>query len=254
MTFGKTYWAGLLAGITAGIIVIGIIFWMISSSVSSILEEEVLVIEENTVLHMKLDGAIGDYTYTNFNPSAMQMVTQFGLVDILDGIKIAKEDDKIKGIFLNCDNVSAGYATVKEIRDALADFQESGKFVLAYHENYDKRGYYLSSVASEVYVFPSGMFEFLGLGTERMFFKGALDKLDVEMQVIRGSNNKFKSFVEPYLYDHMSDESRMQTKKYLDALWGEMLGSISESRDIKVSKLNEIADIIWIRQSSDAVD
>jgi protease-4 len=125
---------------------------------------------------------------------------------------------------------------------------------LAYNENYSKKSYYLSSVAEEVYVFPSGMFDFLGLGTEIMFLKGALEKLDVEMQIIRGSNNKFKSAVEPLMYTKMSDANREQTQKYLDALWLEMLRSINADRDVNIDKLNEIADSAYIRKSSQAVD
>ncbi len=254
MTFGKTFWAGLLASITAGLIILGLIVLIINISVGNLMEKEKLKVEKNTVLHMELNGSIGDYSYSSFDPGTVQMNNQLGLIDIIDGIKIAQDDDKIKGIFLNCDNISAGFANIKEIRDALAEFQNSGKFIVSYHENYDKRGYYLSSVAEELYVFPSGMFEFLGLGTELMFFKGALEKLDVEMQVIRGSNNKFKSFVEPYIYDHMSEENRLQTEKYLNALWGEIVNAVSESRGLTSKKLNEIADNVSIRQSGDAVD
>ncbi len=256
MTFWKTFWASLLASVVSGIIVLFIFFAVLSvmiASFGSAFGSKQLVVEPNTVLHMEFDGEIGDRSYSEFDPQSFQILDQFGLVDILNGIEIAKNDPKIKGIFLHCDNISAGMATVKEIRDALADFQASGKFLVAYHENFTQKAYYLSSVANEFYVFPSGMLEFMGLGAEIMFLKGALEKLEVEMQIIRGSNNKFKSAVEPLIYDQMSDANRLQTSKYVNALWDEMTTSIAKSRNMKVGYLNQIADSVFIRKSGDAV-
>lgn len=257
MTFWKTFWASLLATIAAGIVVLVIFFAILSAMVSSfgeMFESQEISVEENTVLHMQLDGMIGDFTYADFDPTTFQMTKQFGLNDILDGLELAKNDEKIKGVFLDCYGVNAGMATVKEIRDALIDFKSSGKFVVAYNENYGKSGYYLATAADELYTFPSGMVEFLGLGAELMFLKGALEKLDVEMQVIRGSNNKFKSAVEPLIYDQMSEANRKQTMKYLSALWSEMTTAVSESRKKKVSYLNQIADSVWVRDGRDAVE
>lgn len=256
MTFWKTFWASLVASVVSGLIVLGLFFLFLNimlSGFEDMLKPKTLTVEENTVLHMELNAPIGDYSLAHFDQTTFQLYKQFGLMEILDGLEIAKSDENIKGIFLNCDGVSAGMANVKEIRDALADFQTSGKFVVAYHENYSAKSYYLSSVAEELYVFPSGMLQFIGLGSEKMFLKGALEKMDVEMQIIRGSNNRFKSAVEPLMYTQMSEASRIQTQKYLDALWGEMLTSISSSRKMKVSRLNEIADSIYIRKSGDAV-
>lgn len=224
------------------------------SGLNDLFKPKRLVVHENSVLHMQLEGEIGDYTYANFDAASLAINKKFGLYEILEGLKIAKEDKNIEGIFLNCDNVSAGMATVKEIREGLADFKTSGKFIISYSENYDKKSYYLSSIADSLFVFPSGMIDFLGLGAEIMFVKGALEKLDVEMQIIRGSNNKFKSAVEPLLYEQMSPESRLQTETYIHALWNTMLNGISESRGIPVTTLNEIADSVYIRKSGDAVD
>lgn len=257
MTFWKTFWASLIATIIAGILLIIIFFLILSAMIAgaeSVFEPKQLRVKENTILHMELKGAVGDYTYADFSPTSFQLEKQFGLNEILRGIEIAKDDEKIRGIFLNCSDVNAGLATVQEIRNALAEFQSSGKFVVAYHDTYGKKGYYLSSVAKELYVFPSGMIDFLGLGAELMFFKGALEKLEVDMQIIRGSNNKFKSAVEPLIYEQMSDANREQTQKYLDALWGEMTGGIAQSRNLKVGYLNKIADSVYIRKSADAVD
>ncbi len=256
MTFWKTFWASLLASVVSGIIVLIIFFTILSSMIAGfdkLFESRTLSVEENTILHMELDGLIGDYSYAGFDPNLFQMTKQFGLNEILEGIDLAAKDDRVKGIFLNCDNVSAGMATIKEIRDALIVFQENGKFVVSYHENYSKSAYYLSSAADELYVYPSGMLDFLGLGSEIVFIKGALEKLDVEMQIIRGSNNKFKSAVEPLIYEQMSEANRIQTQKYIDVLWGVMTSEIGASRNMKISRLNQIADSAFIRKSGDAV-
>jgi protease-4 len=257
MTFWKTFWASLLGSFVSGLIIVGVFFLILRVMISGfalMLEPKKLLVEENTVLHMELNDPIGDYTKASFDPTAFQMNKQFGLMEILDGIEMAKKDDHIKGIFIHCDGVAGGMATVKEIRDALADFQESGKFLISYHENYSAKAYYLSSVADELYVFPSGMITWLGLGSEIMFLKGALEKLDVEMQIIRGSNNKFKSAVEPLLYTEMSEANRLQTEKFLNSLWDEMVDGVAKSRNMKTSNLNKIADSVLVRQSGDAVE
>ncbi|MEX1001015.1 MAG: signal peptide peptidase SppA [Crocinitomicaceae bacterium] len=256
MTFWKTFWASLLASVVSGLIVIGLFFLILRITISGfeeLFERKELVVKENTILHMKLTDPIGDYSTVNFNSSTFQIDAQFGVMEILDALKIAKTDDKVKGIFLECDQVMGGMASIKEIRDGIADFQTSGKFVVAYSENYGTKGYYLSSVADEVYVFPTGMLQFLGLGVEMAFIKGTLEKLDVEMQIIRGSNNKFKSAVEPLMYTEMSEANRQQTTLYVESLWQEILTAVSASRGVEIDELNRIADTVAIRKSGDAV-
>ena len=257
MTFWKTFWASMLGSLVSGLLIIGIFFLILNTMVAGfedLFKSKKLVVEPETVLHMELNDALGDYSMASFNPGTLTMNKQFGLMEILDGLKMAKEDENIEGIFLHCDNVSGGMAITKEIRDALIDFQSSGKFVLAFHENYSTSAYYLASMANEIYVFPSGMINWLGLGAEVAFIKGALEKLEVEMQIIRGSNNKFKSAVEPLMYTEMSAANREQTQKFLDAMWEEMLDAVATSRNMKPAYLNTIADSVFIRESGDAVD
>lgn len=257
MTFWKTFWASLLASVTAGLISIGLFFIFLNAMLAGfndLFTPKKLVVEENSVLEMNLSGEIGDYTYADFNPASFSLNKKFGVYEILQGLQIAKDDEKIKGIFLHCGDINAGMATVKEIRDGIIDFKKSGKFVLAYSENYSKKAYYIASAADSLFVFPTGMVDFLGLGAEIMFVKGALEKLDVQMQIIRGSNNRFKSAVEPLMYEQMSPESKLQTQTYINALWDIMLNGISESRGISKDKLNEIADSVYVRKSGDAVD
>ena len=146
-------------------------------------------------------------------------------------------------------------ASTEEIRNSLLNFKEqSGKFIYSYSETYSQSAYYLSSVADEVFLYPTGMLDFRGLGVELMFFKGAIDKLGIDVQIIRGSNNKFKSAVEPFLYSQMSDENREQVMTYLNSLWSNMLSKIKSSRNISIEQMNEIADSIHIRNASSAVE
>ncbi len=247
MTFWKTFWASLLALVIPAIIFIFILFAVIGS-----FSPNPNLPKRETVLHLKLDYGIGDISYSYLDKTAFQPVEQIGLVDILNAIKKAKKDSKIKGIFLNINNLNTGMATIKEIRNALDDFKSSGKFIMAYAESYTNKSYYLSSVANEVYMYPTGLFGFVGLGVEIPFLKEALDKLEVEMQIIRGSNNKFKSAVEPLMYNQMSEANRLQTKKYIDALWSEILLAVKKNRGIEINELNRIADGILTRTPQDA--
>ena len=204
---------------------------------------------------MELKGNIKENSTLEVNPTALSFEKTIGLADLLYGIEQAKYDPSVEGIFLEVDNLMCGYATTSEIRRALEDFQQNGKFLYAYNkgEVITLKEYYLSSVASNNYGFPSSMMEFGGLGVELMYYKNMLDKLDVEMQVIRGENNDFKSAVEPYFRNSMSDSSRLQTETFLNGIWTEIKADISNSRSIKPAQLDEIADSTFIRRASDAV-
>jgi protease IV len=135
----------------------------------------------------------------------------------LNNIKKAKTDDNIRGIFIEVSIPQAGIATLGEIREALLDFRETGKFVIAYAGSYSQAAYYLASAADQVYLTPTGLVQLTGLRSETMFYKGALEKLGLEPQIIR--HGKFKSAVEPFMYDSMSDESREQVMSYLGSIW-----------------------------------
>ena len=254
MTFWKTFWASVLGFVASGVILMIIFFSILNFMIAGLSKPVTLQVEENTVLHLDLTKPIGDYTSAEFNPASLSFNQQVGLYDLVEGLKIAESDDKISGIFINTDGVPAGYASTKELRDALARFQESGKFIMSYSDNYTAKSYYLSSVADELYVHPAGMLEFLGIGAELMFFKNALEKLDVEVQIIRGSNNKFKSAVEPFMYDQMSEANREQTSKFIGSLWNQMLVEIGDQRGVTTDKLNEIADSVYVRNSDDAIE
>lgn len=257
ITFGKIFWPSFLAVFIMSIIGLIIFSLILGGLIGSFgkFGPKPLAIKNNTVLHMTLSGQIGEKSSSSFNPTSFQMDKKIGLSDILYGLEYAKTDSKIKGIFLEIDDLSCGYATAREIRVAINDFEKSGKFVVAYNggEVITQKEYYIASAANEVYGFPSSSMEFLGLGAELSFFKGTLDKLEVEVQVIRGSNNDFKSAVEPFFRENMSDSSRVQIERYLTSMWEDIRTDISADRKVKIEKLNTIADSAFIRRADDAV-
>ncbi|HEY0771577.1 MAG TPA: signal peptide peptidase SppA, partial [Sphingobacteriaceae bacterium] len=174
-----------------------------------------------------------------------------GLNDILASIKKAKTDDHIKGIYLDLTSLQAGQATVEEIRNALLDFKNSGKFIYSYSEVYAQNAYYLAS-AGKVYINPEGLLDFRGFSSQMIFFKGTLEKLDIEAQVIKVGT--YKSAVEPFILDKMSDANRQQVTGFLGSMYDHFLEKISASRRIPKTSLAKIADSALIRNARDAVN
>ena len=148
-------------------------------------------VKENTILHLTLKGEIAEKGKADLNATSFNVSNSIGLRDLLMGFEKAKKDSKIKGIYIELDDLNCGYATAKEIRDAINDFEKSGKFVIAYNsgELITQKEYYVTSAANLSYGFPTSTMEFLGMGAELTFFKNALDKLNVEVEIIRGKNN-----------------------------------------------------------------
>jgi len=237
----------MIAGLLLLFITIGIITAMVSVS------DEPDQISGNSVLIMKFDHQIVDRARKNplegLDFGMFQGGKTVGLNDILDCIRKAKTDDNIKGIYLNPTDIEAGMASVEEIRSALKDFKTSGKFIYAYGEYLSQKAYYLVTVADTLALNPQGSVDFRGLGGERTFYKKGLEKLGVEMQVVR--HGKFKSAVEPFLLDKMSDENRLQTETYLKSIWNEMLMDISASRKMGFDELNDIADKVATFRKAD---
>ncbi len=163
-----------------------------------------------------------------------------GLDDLLSNIKLAKEDERVKGIYLKGGSLSVAPASAKAIRDALLDFKESDKWIIAYAENYGQMNYYIASVADKIYLDQVGAIAWHGLSGTKGYFKRILDKIGIEMQVLKVGT--FKSAVEPFIRTSMSDADRKQTEVYLFGIWNNMTAAVSESRNISVEKLNEYAD------------
>ena len=221
---------------------------VVSSMISSLSTETETISKPkpNSVLYMKLDYAIPDRTtdnpFSGINFNTMESKDMTGLNDILRNIEQAKTDANIKGIYMELSSIPTSTATLQELRNKLIEFKESGKFIVTYSENYSQSAYYIASIADKIYLNPEGALDLHGMASQIMFYKHLLDKLDVEMQIVRGPNNRFKSAVEPYFLDKMSEANREQMEKLLGTVWGQILTGISESRNIRVEQLNEIAD------------
>jgi protease-4 len=252
--FLKFFLASMLGTFVTLIVLFLLFFGMIVSMVSFSSNEEVLV-EENTLLTLKLDQQIFERKpgnpFAGFSFTDMQAEESIGLDDILKNIAKAKEDPKIKGILLDLSELMAGAAQVEEIRNALADFKLSGKFVVSYADNLSQKAYYLASIADEIYLQPEGAIDFKGLMVDMAFYKKTLEKLDVEAQIIR--HGKFKSAVEPFMLDKMSPENRQQIEQFTGSIWKNMLEGIAKSRKISEIRLNEIADSLLSTTSSGAL-
>lgn len=254
VSFWRVFWPSL----TSGVVLIILFLVLFASLIGSMLNTKpIYTVQDKTILHLQLNGAISEMSKSDISFSNLGIVNEIGLADLLYGFEKAAKDDKIKGVFIELKGANCGYATATEIRNAIKTFEkESGKFVVAYHsgEAVSLRQYYIASAASENYGFHSSMFEFLGLGAELMFYKGMFDKLDLEMQVVRGSNNDFKSAVEPYFLTEMSDSSRLQLETYLNNIWTAVKTNISQDKDITMEQLEMIADSSLVRRVKQAVD
>ncbi len=240
-----------IASIILFILSMGIIGVMISAG------DKPVTVQSNSVLSFKIDKPIPDRTsnnpWENFNYFTFTISPRLGLNDILENIDKAKTDNNIKGIFIETGLFSPGLATIEEIRNALIRFKESGKFIICYNESILlQSAYYLASVSDKVYLNPESLMEFFGLRSEIMFYKGALEKLGVEVQIIR--HGKFKSAVEPFILKKMSRENREQILTYVGAIWDHLLTGISKERNINIEKLNEFADLLTINNSQAALD
>ena len=236
----------LLASIIGSIVAFGIIFFMFLIFISIAGADQGVVVRSNSVLELKLPLPIKDYTGTDeTDPFAGLFVQNQALDEVLHAIRIAQTDDKISGISINSNFLLAGTSQAQAIRRALSDFKTSGKFVYAYGDIYLQKDYYLASVADSLFINPVGSIDFKGLSAEVLYFKSLQEKTGVKMEVIR--LGKFKSAVEPFLDDEMSDENRQQISELISGVWESMLEEISESRGISKEGLNQIADTLGAR-------
>jgi len=244
---------GLLLTIGIGIF---ILFITITAIASSSDESKEPTIADNSVLHLRFENQIKDRPsnnpFENFDFNTFEDRTPLSLKSIIDNIEKAKQDDRIKGIYLDVPSLKADMATTEEIRKALEDFKSDGKFIVSYSENYGQGEYYLASVSDEVLLNPAGELNFKGYSATLMFFKDALNRLEVDMQVIR--HGKFKSAIEPFIRNDMSDANRKQYQELIDGVWNNRLQKISISRKLSTEELNKIADSLEIRIAEDALE
>ena len=210
-------------------------------SIISFAGKETAEVKKNSILRLDLSGVIAEQQQkpdiaTLLRHESMPQT----LGNIVDALAAAKNDKNIEGLYIRCNGAATGLASFEAIRNAVADFRASGKWTVAYADGYTQSDYYVATAAEEVYLNPVGEIAFQGLATGIPFMKGLLDKVGVEMQVVKVGT--FKSAVEPFLLDHMSEANRLQTHVYLDNMWGKMTGAIAESRKLEQATLNTYAD------------
>ena len=216
-------------------IVLGILGTSMSTPSVSIKPNSIFVIELNGIVQERSND-LSNYT-SLFNSNDVKYI---GLDDILDAIATASTDNNIKGIYLKCGVLSAPPASISEIRDALIRFKETGKFITAYADNYSQSAYQIASLADKVYMNPEGILQITGYHIQTIFFKDLLEKVGVEMQVVKVGT--YKSAVEPYILNKMSDANREQNFEMAKSLWNKFLLEVSNSRKINTEKINEFAD------------
>lgn len=245
----------LLAAILGTFIALGIIFMLTVITVSVASKSEKIAVQTNSVLEINLESRVKDYAPKSGDPLDEIFGyndDKIGLNEIINAIENAKTDSNIQGISISTMWVNAGIAQTQAIRKKLEEFKESGKFITAYADFYNQKSYYLSSVADSVFLNPVGAIDFKGLSTEILFYKDFEDKTGVKMEVVR--HGKYKSAVEPFLFNEMSDDNRGQLTSFIKSIWGEMITEISKSRNISLNELNEIADGLLARNVTLALE
>ncbi|MCX6193423.1 MAG: signal peptide peptidase SppA [Cytophagales bacterium] len=218
--------------------------------------DEVFDLKDNSVLRLDLNRPIVENATTEDNPFSAITDVYFaptenvGLIQVLSALERAKVDPKIKGIYVDASFPMAGYAQLSEIREAIQKFQKSGKFVYAYANSYTEKGYYISSVADKTYLNPNGLLDFNGISVQYTFYKKALDKLEIEPLVFRVGT--YKSAVEPFIREDMSEENKAQTSSFLQSINTYVFDKIARSKNIPVRKLDMIADSLQAFEPSNA--
>ncbi|MBS1941874.1 MAG: signal peptide peptidase SppA [Bacteroidetes bacterium] len=256
--FFKFMFASMLGTLLIGVVLLVLFFGAIAAIGSAFsMEGKPTAVPASSVLHITLDQQIvdrGPKDAFNFDFGPFKGTSKLGLNDILDDIEKAKHDDRIKGVFLDLGMVPAGMATLKEIRNKLAEFKaESGKPIVAFADVYTQRTYYLASVADKVYLVPQGDLDFRGLQSEMMFMAGLFDKLGVDIQFIRGSDNKFKSYGETFTRKDMSPANKLQMTELLDGVWKNYITDVGSGRKLAPELLDTIAAQMRVRKAEDAV-
>ena len=239
-----------IVGIVVSSVLLFFISIMVMFSMLYSSDSEVQV-RENSILKLDLKGTLSERSQEN--PFTMLMGNDYeacGLDDMLASIRKAKENENIKGIYIEASNMTSnGYASLKEIRDALADFKESGKFIVAYADTYTQGLYYVSSVADQVMLNPQGMLQWSGLASTPMFYKDLLEKVGIEMQFFKVGT--YKSAIEPATSMKMSDANREQVTDYLTSMWSQITADVSASRGLSVEELNKAADRLLLFQPAE---
>ena len=235
---GKT-----IVGIGVYFLVCGLLGWMMGDMFST----PTTVLEDNTIYRIDMSGELVEQA-SEPNPFdallpelyGQDITSKVGLNDLLNNIALAKNNDKVLGIYLKGGELAAAPASAKALRDALLDFKQSGKFVIAYAESYSQMNYYIASVADKIYLNAVGSVAWNGLSAQKMYYTRLMEKIGVEMQILKVGT--FKSAVEPYFRTSMSPEDRQQTQQYIDGIWSEMKTAVAKSRGLNENDLDKYAD------------
>ncbi len=223
-----------------------------AGSLMSVKSTEKFTLQENSVLHLKLNGPIVERT-VELSPFTTMIgpdyPTNMGLNDIVSAIRKAKSNTQIKGIYLDSRMFSASMATLAEIRGELESFKESGKFIVSYADTYTQGGYYLASAADKIAINPQGMLDLHGLASIPIFFKDALDKLGIEMQIFKVGT--YKSAVEPFTQNEMSEANREQINSYLNDAWSFLRSDIAKARSLTIDEVDALANSLTLMQPTD---
>ncbi|MDK2909159.1 MAG: protease [Bacteroidales bacterium] len=241
--FLRFFLASIL-GTTVTLLIFLLLLFGLIAGMASFSSKPKVEVKEKTVLRLTIDRDVIDRApnnpFQNYNWQSMESEESYGLNELIENLRKAKEDPKISGILLEVPAGVSGLAIAEELRSELESFKSSGKFLISYANSYSQGGYYLASVAETICMHPEGNLEFKGLMADLVFFKHLLEKIDVEAQIIR--HGKYKSAVEPFMLDKMSPENREQTQQLVSTIWNNMVAQISKSRGISVERLNQLAD------------
>lgn len=247
MKFVKIFWAALLACVVSG--VIGFVIWLvvIFAAIGSLGAQSAVTVQPNSILEITLEGSFSEAPSTDpmsqIDFNTFEYKPNITLLNTLRAIETAAEDDNIEGIYLRPSIYSTvGLAALEEIRAGLLEFKESGKFIIAYNDNYTQGGYYLSTVADKIYVQPEGTILWNGMASSPMFYKGLFDKLDISVEVFRPTACRYKSAVEPYIRTNMSPENRAQMEQLLGSMWSVIAGDVALARGLTLEDVNRVAD------------
>lgn len=249
------FWKSFFATILALIVFSFLSFFILIGLIGSLSAEQEVVIADNSVLRLNLDAQISEQQVDNpFDglPVLGTEVQSIGLIELKDAIRHAKDDPKIKGIYLTVSYPMTGFATLEEIRQSLLDFKTSGKWVVTYNTAMSESAYYVASVADKIYLNPIGEVEWNGLAIEVSFFKRMFEKLEIKPEVFRVGD--FKSAVEPFILDKMSDANRLQLTETINSIYDYIMDEVSEARNIPKMRLKEMSDKMLVRNAAQAVE
>lgn len=258
MNFLKTFLAGILAVIVGSFLVFFLWIFILLGIAGSM--EKSVTVHPGSILKIDFSEVLTDSPSTDpfagIDFATLSTTPQLPLMKALRALEAARDDDRIKGIYLRMNGGGgvAGAALLEELREAVVEFKQSGKFVVAYNETYSQGAYYLASAADKIYLQPEGAMDWSGLSFNLMFYKGLLDKLDVTAEVFRPTACKYKSAVEPYILSKMSDANRQQMQELVNSMWKTIGGAVAQARGIDMEALNRITDKLEVSLPEEALE